>query len=127
VETPQEQPESHEEDLADLIQAVKDEHGVTDSDIARRLGITAATVNAWVHRKRGTGRGPKPATLRKLAAAYGVPEDRVFAAVGRARPGPLTEDATARLLRLFGELTAEQQEMYEIQVRATVEHNRTKS
>lgn len=122
MDSPQEQSA---EDLADLIQAIKDEHGVSDSDIARRVEVTPATVNAWIHRRRGTGRGPKPATLRKLASAYGIPEDRVFASVKRARPGPLSPQATERLLQLFAELTAEQQEMVEIQLRATAEHNRT--
>lgn len=126
VETPPEQGE----DLADLVQWIKDQTGDSDSAIARRIDVTPATVNNWVHRKRGTGRGPAAKNLRALAAAYagiGISEERVFAAVGRRRPGPLEPDAKERLLALFEELTEDQQRSQEIQVRALVEDNRSGS
>lgn len=125
METPQEQ---HPEDLADLIQWITRETGDNDSQIARKIGAAPATVNSWRNRTRGTGRGPAAKNLRKLAAVYagiGVTEDRVFAAVGRKRPGELSPDAAERMMKLFKELTADQQTQYEIQMRASVEHNRS--
>ena len=101
---------------------------MSESEIARRVGVSAAAVNAWVKRKRGTGRGPKTETLRALAREFPVfSEGRIFAAAGRKRPGPLTPEAKERLLLLFGELTEEQQELFELQVRAVVEDNRSRS
>jgi sirohydrochlorin ferrochelatase len=116
------------EDLPHLIQWIKDQTGDNDSDVARRIGVAPATVNAWVHAKRGQGRGPAAKNLRALSAAYsniGLTEERVFAAVGRRRPGPLTKAGEEELLKLFAELTEEQQRGYAIQIRATVEDNRS--
>lgn len=113
-----------DQDLAQLIQWVTDTTGDTQSAIARRIGVAPATVNAWVHRTRGTGRGPNKDVLRRLAAEYKIPEDQVFAAAGRKAPGPLPADKKQRLLALFEELTEEQQRSQEIQIRALVEHNR---
>jgi transcriptional regulator with XRE-family HTH domain len=110
-------------DLADLITGIKDQHSVNESEIARRIGISPAAVNAWVHRTRGGGRGPNRETLRKLAAEFAIPEQDVFDAVGRKKPGPVHPDAEQRLLELFKSLSAEQQEMMEIQLRSLVEHN----
>ncbi|GAA2457277.1 XRE family transcriptional regulator [Streptomyces macrosporus] len=111
-------------DLAQLIQWIKGATGDTDSDIARRIGAAPSTVNAWVHRLRGTGRGPKRETLRALAHAYNLPEDRVFAAAGRKTPGPLTPDQEAELLRYFRDLTEEQQQAKLVEMRALAQHNR---
>ncbi|NGO70246.1 hypothetical protein [Streptomyces boncukensis] len=120
------QEEQPVEDFAQLLARLKSTYGVSESEIARRIGAAPATVNAWSNRRRGTGRGPHPDKLRALAAAYPkFSEAEIFAAVGRKAPGPLSPEATERLLRLFEELTEEQQAMYEIQLRATVEHNRT--
>lgn len=118
------------EDLPRLIQWIKDQTGDNDSDVARRIGVAPATVNAWVHAKRGQGRGPAAKNLRALAAAYaghGLTEERVFAAVGRRRPGPLTQSGKEELLKLFAELTEEQQRGYAVQIRATVEDNRSEA
>lgn len=114
------------EDLAQLIVALKDQYGVSESEIARRIGVHVSTVNNWVHRKRGSGRGPNPNTLRKLAETFpAFTVERVFAAAGRKTPGPLSPDARDRLLALFEELTEEQQTLIETQVRAVVEGNRS--
>jgi transcriptional regulator with XRE-family HTH domain len=113
-----------DEDLADLIKRIQDQHGVSQSDIARRLGISNSAVNLWVNRRRGSGRGPGSDTLRKLAAAYGIPEREVFAAAGRKQPGPVEPDAEARIVSLYRELTAEQQYILEVQMRALAEDNR---
>lgn len=116
------------EDLPHLIQWIKDQSGDTDSGIARRIGVAPSTVNAWILARRGQGRGPAPKTLRALAAAYaniGLTEERVFAAVGRRKPGPLSEERNKRLLALLDEMTEEQQRMMELQARAVVEDNRS--
>lgn len=112
-------------DLAQLIQWIKDTTGDNDSDIARRIGAAPSTVNAWVHRMRGTGRGPNREKLRALAASYNISEDRVFAAAGRKTPGPLTPDKEAELLRYYRDLTEEQQQAKLVEMRALAQHNRS--
>lgn len=110
------------EDLAQLLARLKDEYGVNDSQIATSIGVAVSTVNTWVHRKRQ----PRPDALRALAAAYPkFTEERVFAAAGRKVPGPLSPAAEERLLELFRGLTAEQQEIKELELRALNEHNRS--
>ncbi|MEU9760235.1 helix-turn-helix domain-containing protein [Streptomyces sp. NPDC047987] len=114
------------EDLAQLIVRLKDTYGVTDSDIARRIGVAPATVNSWVHRKRGGTRGPNKDKLRALAAAYpAFTVDEIFAAAGRRTPGSLSPEARDRILALIDELTEDQQEFTEIQIRALVDRNRS--
>lgn len=115
----------HAEDLAQLIARIKAETGDNESDIARRIGVAPATVNAWSHRKRGTKRGPNREKLRKLAEVYRLSEHDVFAAAGRAAPGPLSPDQEAELLRYFRDLTEEQQRSKIVEVRALAEHNRS--
>ena len=112
-----------QQDLAGLITSIKDKHNVTETEIARRIGVSPAAVNTWVHRKRGTGRGPNRETLRKLAQEFAIDEEAVFAAAGRRSPGPVSPEAEQRLLELFKDLTAEQQATVEIQLRGLVEHN----
>lgn len=118
--------EEHPEDLAQLIKRLKDHYQVNESQIARAIGAAPATVNAWVNRKRGTGRGPNAEKLRALAAAYpAFTEGEIFAAAGRKTPGPLSPDAEERILALYRGLTAEQQEMKEVEMRALVERNQS--
>ncbi|MFF8447916.1 XRE family transcriptional regulator [Streptomyces leeuwenhoekii] len=113
-------------DLAQLLALIKDAYDVTETEIARRIGVAPATVNAWVHRKRGTGRGPNPDKLRALAAAFPrYSEDTVFRAAGRKSPGPLSSDAEARIIELWRGLTEEQQRAKEVELRALNEMNRT--
>lgn len=110
------------EDLAQLLARLKDEYGVNDSQIAAAIGVSVSTVNTWVHRKRQ----PRPEALHKLAARYPeFTEDEIFAAAGRKTPGPLSPAAEERLLELFRGLTAEQQEIKELELRALNEHNRS--
>lgn len=114
------------EDLAQLLARLKSEYDVSDSEIARRIGVAPATVNAWVHRKRGTGRGPNRDKLRALAREFPkFTEDEVFAAAGRQSPGPLSPEAEARILELWRGLTEEQQRAKEVEMRALGEMNRT--
>ena len=118
----QQQPE----DLAQLIARLKDTYGVSDSEIARRIGVAPATVNSWVLRKRGGTRGPNKDKLRALAREFPkFTEAEIFSAAGRATPGPLSPDARVRILALIEELTEDQQEMTEVQIRALVERNRS--
>lgn len=110
------------DDLAQLLARLKAEYGVNDSQIATATGVSPSTVNTWVHRKRQ----PRPDALRALAAAFPkFTEDEIFAAAGRKTPGPLSPDAEQRLLELFRGLTAEQQEIKELELRALNEHNRS--
>lgn len=117
TETPQ------AEDFAQALAALKDEYQVNDSDIARAVGVSSAAVGKWVHRQNK----PRRAILEALAEAYPrFPRARLFTAAEREIPGPLTPDAEQRLLALFAELTAEQQEMKEIEMRALAERNRSR-
>lgn len=110
------------EDFAQALAALKDEYQVSDSDIARAVGVSSAAVGTWVHRKRKPRR---PAVVALAQAFPKFTEDRLFRALGRETPGPLPEDARERLFALFAELTAEQQEMKEIEMRALAERNRS--
>ncbi|WP_431980072.1 helix-turn-helix domain-containing protein [Streptomyces qinglanensis] len=111
-------------DLAQLIQWVTDTTGDNQTEIANRIGVSPATVSAWVNRTRGGTRGPNKAAMRRLAVEYGLPEVEVFAAAGRRTPGHLPADKKQELLDLFEELTEEQQQAQAIQMRALVQHNR---
>ncbi|OKI04963.1 hypothetical protein A6A06_09740 [Streptomyces sp. CB02923] len=118
--------EERPETLADLIKRLKIEYDVKETQIAHRIGVSPATVNAWVNGKRGTGRGPNPDKLRRLAEEFPrFTEREIFAAAGRRAPGPLSPDAEERILGLFRSLTAEQQEMKEIEMRALAERNQS--
>lgn len=110
------------EDFAQVLAALKDACKVNDSDIARAVGVSSAAVGKWVHRQSK----PRRATLEALAQAYPkFSRNRLFTAAEREVPGPLTPAAEERLLELFRELTAEQQEMKEIEMRAIAERNRS--
>lgn len=114
------------EDLAQLLARLKSTHGVNNSEISRRIGVSAATVSSWVNRTRGTGRGPNRDNLRALHDAFpDFTEDEIFAAAGRQSPGPYDEDAEARVLELYRGLTADQQRAKEVEMRALGEMNRT--
>ncbi|GHF07877.1 hypothetical protein GCM10014715_74700 [Streptomyces spiralis] len=107
-------------DLADLINQIKDAHHVTETEIAKRIGVHVSTVNNWVRRKST----PRPDAIHALAREFPdhSPEE-FFAAVGRTTPGPISPETEQRLLQLFKGLTAQQQEFVEIQIRGLVEHN----
>lgn len=112
------------EDFAQALAALKAEYKVGDVDIAKAIGVTSSAVGTWVHRQKK----PRRASVVALATAYPkFTEERLFAALGRQAPGPLTPDAEARLLDLFRELTAEQQEMKEVEIRALIQRNRSRS
>lgn len=117
---------AREENFAQLITRIKDTYSVSESEIARRIGVRAATVNAWVHGTRGGVRGPARPSLEALAREF--PKfniDEISAAAGRRAPGPLTPDAEQRILELYRGLTAEQQRTKEIEMRALNEANKS--
>lgn len=118
-------PQERTEDLAQLLARLKAERNLSDTAIARRIGVAPATVNAWVHRKRGTGRGPAQKNLEALAREFNLDRDAVFRAADRTSPGPLDAEAEARVLELYRALTEEQRRMKEIEMRALGEMNRT--
>ncbi|MFD9763238.1 helix-turn-helix domain-containing protein [[Kitasatospora] papulosa] len=110
------------EDFAQLLARLRDEYGVNDSQIATATGVSPSTVSTWNHRRRQ----PRPDALRALAAAYPkFTEAEVFAAAGRKTPGPLSPTREERVLDLWRGLTAEQQEIKELELRALNEHNRS--
>jgi len=114
------------EDFAQLITRLMGTYNVSGSEIARRIHVSPATVNAWIHRKRGGTRGPAREILQALAREFPkFTEAEIFAAVGRKTPGPLSPDAEERVQALYRELTAEQQKQFETQMRAVVEMNRS--
>lgn len=119
-------PPEHAEDLAQLLARLKATYGVTDTAIARRIGVATSTVNSWANRTRGGKRGPSRDKLHALAEAFPkFTEAEIFAAAGRQSPGPLAPDAEARILELWRGLTVEQQRAKEVELRALNEMNRT--
>ncbi|MES9804966.1 helix-turn-helix domain-containing protein [Streptomyces cinereoruber] len=120
METPE-----HAENLAQLIKSIRDTYDVSESEIARRIGVAPATVNSWTNGKRGGKRGPNIEKLRALSQAFPkYTEERIFAAARRAAPGPLDEDSEARVLALFRGLTEDQQRAKLIEMAALNEANK---
>lgn len=111
-----------EEDFAQILKRLRDTYGgITDSEVARRIGLSVSAVNTWSNRKRT----PKADAIRALAAAFPkFSEAELFAAAGRRAPGPLNPDAEQRILELYRGLTAEQQQAKEVEMRALNEMNR---
>jgi transcriptional regulator with XRE-family HTH domain len=114
------------ENLAQLLARLKDEYGVNESEIARRIGVAASTVNSWTQGTRGGKRGVRPGSIRALAEAFPkFTAEEISRAAGREAPGPLSPDAEARILELFRGLTEEQQRAKEVEMRALNEMNKT--
>ncbi|MEW2351493.1 helix-turn-helix domain-containing protein [Streptomyces sp. NPDC006684] len=108
------------ENFAQLLQRLKVEYGVSDSEIARRIDVSVSTVNTWVHNKRT----PRRDALERLSAAF--PKYSLAAlseAAGREAPGELSPDREARLLELIRDLTPDQQGVVEIQLKALRDAN----
>ncbi|MFC8491837.1 helix-turn-helix domain-containing protein [Streptomyces sp. NPDC057235] len=116
------QPEEHGEDFAQLLDRLKDTYGgLSDSEVARRLGLSNATVNLWVHRKRI----PSAKNLEAIAAAFpAFTRDELFASTRRRVPGKLTPDREERIMQLIRGLTAEQQDFTEAQLRGLHDANK---
>lgn len=101
------------------------EKELTQTEIARRAGVSVSIVSAWVNRTRGGKKGPSRQTLERLAEAIGEPRERVFAAAARKVPGPLTPDKEQQVLQAFRELTEEQQSDKILEMEALAERNRS--
>jgi transposase len=110
------------EDFAQLLDRLKETYGgLSDSEVARRIDASPATVNLWVHRKRVPG----ARSLEALAAAFPkFTRDELFASTQRAVPGKLTPDREERILQLIRGLTAEQQDFTEAQLRGLNDANK---
>ncbi|MCC9307747.1 helix-turn-helix domain-containing protein [Kitasatospora sp. RB6PN24] len=109
--------ELHEgtETLPQLIRRVQDARPeLTQTEIARRAGVSVAAVNTWVN----GARMPSRKSCDKLADALSEPRERVFAAANRRVPGPLAPDAEERILALYRRLTADEQRIVERQLAA---------
>jgi transcriptional regulator with XRE-family HTH domain len=118
VENPQPAAASSET-VAQVLAAIKDEYGLTETEIANRIGGHVSTVNKWAHGKAA----PRQPALLKLAALFPKYKRRLFAAAGKRAPAPLTADRREEVLREFDRLTAEQQEIILTQVRAVADSN----
>lgn len=105
----------HGEDFAQLLKRLKDEYGVNETQVAKRLDVSVSAVNTWSHRKRT----PRSDVLRRIASEF--PKftlEELFAATERVAPGPLSPDAETRILDLIRSLPRDQQEIAEAQLRA---------
>lgn len=109
-----------EETFAQVLAALKDEYRISENKIADRIGVHVSTVNNWVHGKAN----PRAATVRALAAEFPkFTEARLFAAMGKRAPAPLSPDRKAVALEILDRLTEEQQDMFILQARAVADSN----
>jgi transcriptional regulator with XRE-family HTH domain len=58
-------------EIKDLLRNMRTAHGWTTTEIAQKAGMAQSTYS----RLENGGRVPKPATLSKIAAAYGLPDN----------------------------------------------------
>lgn len=121
VENQQETP--RDEDFAQLLVRLRAERGgMNDSDLARAIGVSPATISTWVHRRRS----PSEKNLEAIAEAFpSIPRRDIFEAAKRTVPGKLTPDKEQRIMDLIRGLTAEQQEFMEAQLRGLNDANRS--
>lgn len=120
MDNPQ-RPHAANETFAQVLAALKDERRVTETEVAKRLGVHVSTVNNWANGKAL----PRPAAVENLADQYPEFRKRLFDAAGRKVPAPLTPDRRERILANFDRLTEEQQEMFDVQVQAVADSNQT--
>ncbi|MFF8485226.1 helix-turn-helix domain-containing protein [Streptomyces antibioticus] len=112
------------ETFAQVLAELKDQYGVNDTQIASAIGAHVSTVNNWVNGKAA----PRPAAVHKLADRYPkFTTQRLFAALGKRAPAPLSPDRRDALLATFDRLTEEQQQMLLIQANAVADSNEQQS
>ena len=58
-------------EIKDLLRDIRTAHGWTTTEIAQKAGMAQSTYS----RLENGGRIPKPSTLSKIAAAYGLPDN----------------------------------------------------
>lgn len=110
-----------QETFAQVLAELMDHYGVNGSDVARAIDSHPSTVSTWLNGRKV----PRDEAVRKIASRY--PQyslQRLTAAAGRRAPAPLGVDAKERLLRVFDQLTEQQQEMLEIQAKALADSNK---
>jgi transcriptional regulator with XRE-family HTH domain len=107
------------ETIAQVLAAIKDEYGLTETEIAKRIDSHVSTVNNWAHGKAA----PRQPALLKLAGLFPKYKSRLFAATGKRAPAPLSTERREAVLREFDRLTEEQQELLLIQARAVADSN----
>lgn len=109
-----------DETFAQALAALKRAYGVSDSEISRRIGTHHSTVSNWANGNAN----PRAGAIRKLAQEFPkFTEKRLFAAVGKRAPAPLSPDRRERLDKIFDRLTEEQQEMLLIMASAAADSN----
>lgn len=86
--------------IVDLIDRYKDAHGVTDPELARRIGLTGEALRRW--RAHGVRRLPQQANLEALARVIGQPY-RVVLSAALHDTGYLTAEHAAQP-RPYGEV-----------------------
>jgi transcriptional regulator with XRE-family HTH domain len=119
VETPQSAAPAGET-IAQVLAELKDDYRVTETAIAGRIGVHVSTVNNWVRGKAS----PRPNAIRAIAREFPrYTEARLFAALGKRPPAPLSPDRRDAVLAVFDRLTEEQQEMLLIQASAVADSN----
>ena len=90
--------------LGELIDRYKNAHGVSDAELARRIGITRENLRLW--RVNGVRRLPERSNLAAVARIIGQPYRQVLAAAlfdtgyrtptDTAHHGPTTRCSTTR-------------------------------
>lgn len=119
METPQADHPT-DETFAQVLAAIKDAYSIKEPKIAERIGAHVSTVNNWANGKAN----PRAAAIRALAREFPkFTEERLFAAVGKRVPAPLSPDRKAEVLGVFDKLTEEQQEILLIQAKAVADSN----
>lgn len=78
--------------LAELIQQVINEDGVSITDIARRANLRRSTVSSWASGTRAALRPPDQDRLCQLAVGLRRPQAVVFAAAGLPCHPPMGDD-----------------------------------
>lgn len=72
-------------DLAESITKLREQRGWSQSELARRIGVSSSMVNMYEH---GTNR-PRMATLERMAAAFGISVPELITG---EKPGALKYD-----------------------------------
>lgn len=89
-----------------MLQRVMDEHGWSQSDLARATGIRVGTINSWVRRVRST---PSAENIQKLAAGTRISAAEWATSAGRRVPAPLNRDTDAYVLSLWHQMSPDEQ------------------
>ena len=86
--------------LGDRIAGARERAGLTQAELARRLGVRLATLTGWEDDRAE----PRANQLQTLAGLLGVSMKWLMSGVGEGVPPPPEADRDATLARLLGEL-----------------------